>query len=136
MHKKSVPDKKTGARNRRPASNSTPRSVLRRHKKPRTINELLAIKPGLRRIAASIPGQQSWADWLRGALAADLAGHIVSAVPKNAELVVFADTAAWAMRLRYALAAMQSDIVARDSAISRTTVRVQMKSAPTTPPRA
>ena len=79
--------------------------------------------------------QQSWAEWLRGAVAAELAGHIVSAVPKEAELVVFADTAAWGTRLRYALAAMQSDIAARDSAISHTRVRVQMKSAPSTPQR-
>jgi hypothetical protein len=45
--------------------------------------------------------------------------------------VVFADSAAWGTRLRYALAAMQSDIAARDSAIAHTTVRVQMRAAPT-----
>ena len=76
----------------------------------------------------SIPAQLSWADWLRAALAPPLAGHIVSAVPKSPELVVFADSAAWATRLRYALAALQPDIRARDAAISRMTVRVQMKS--------
>jgi phage tail protein X len=73
--------------------------------------------------------QQSWADWLRGAVASELAGHIVSAVPKSAELVVFADTAAWGARLRYALAAMLPDIAARDAALSRITVRIQTQSA-------
>ncbi|MFI4869765.1 MAG: DciA family protein [Steroidobacterales bacterium] len=87
-------------------------------------------RSGLRRITANIPVQQSWADWLRAAVAAELADHIVSAVPKNAELVVFADTAAWGTRLRYALAALQSDIAARDSAISHTRVRVQMRASP------
>jgi hypothetical protein len=125
MHKKSRPDKKTGARNRRKTALPTHQARLQEGRNPKSINELLTNRSSLRRITASLPGQQSWADWLRGAVAVELAGHIVSAVPKNAELVVFADSAAWGSRLRYALAAMQSDIAARDSAISHTTVRVQ-----------
>jgi Dna[CI] antecedent, DciA len=125
MHKKSRPDKKTGARNRRKTALPTHQARLQEGRNTKSINELLTNRSSLRRITASLPVQQSWADWLRGAVAVELAGHIVSAVPKNAELVVFADSAAWGSRLRYALAAMQSDIAARDSAISHTTVRVQ-----------
>jgi hypothetical protein len=91
---------------------------------------LLSDRSGLRRIMDNIPAQHSWADWLRAALEPELAGHIVSAVPKSAELVVFADSAAWGARLRYALAAMLPDISARNPAISHTTVRIQMRSAP------
>jgi predicted nucleic acid-binding Zn ribbon protein len=94
----------------------------------KSVNELLSHRSGLRRIVDSIPAQLSWAEWLRAALAAPLAGHIVSAVPKSSELVVFADSAAWATRLRYALAALLPAISARDAAISRTAVRVQMRS--------
>jgi hypothetical protein len=79
----------------------------------------------LRRIAAAIPVQQSWADWLRGMVADELAGHIVNAVPTNGQLVVFADSAAWGTRLRYALAGMQADIAGRDATISHASVRVQ-----------
>jgi hypothetical protein len=125
MHKKSVPDKKTGARNRRQSAYPRPSKAPRQGVNPRSINDLLANRRGLQRIIASLPVQLSWADWLRAAIAGELAGHIVNAVPKNAELVVFADSAAWGTRLRYALAAMQADIAARDSAIARTTVRVQ-----------
>jgi hypothetical protein len=50
-------------------------------------------------------------------------------VPKNGELVVFADSAAWGTRLRYALAAMQPDIAERDAALARISVRVQRQSA-------
>jgi hypothetical protein len=135
MHKKSLPDKKTGARNRRRSALPTHQAGLHQSKNPKSINELLLSKSGLRQITAAIPAQQSWAEWLRGAVAAELAGHIVSAVPKNAELVVFADSAAWGARLRYALAAMQSDIAARDSAISRTSVRVQLPAASSAPQR-
>jgi len=83
------------------------------------------MKASLARLGAAIPVQQSWADWLRAAVAAELAGHIVNAVPKDDRLVVFADSAVWGARLRYALAPLQSAIAARDSAISHTTVRIQ-----------
>jgi hypothetical protein len=125
MPKKSVPDKKTGARNRRRGGTPIGASPLRQRETLSNINQILSNKPGLARIGATIPVQQSWVDWLRTAVVAELAGHIVSAVPKNAELVVFADSAAWGTRLRYALAALQSEIAARDSAISHTSVRVQ-----------
>lgn len=133
MHKKSLRDKKTGARNRHQTAYAARRPTSRPEVNPKSINELLSDRPGLRRITASIPVQQSWADWLRGAVADELAEHIVSAVPKNGELVVFADTAAWGTRLRYALAAMQLDIARRDAAISHSSVRVQRQSA--SPPR-
>ena len=135
MHKKSLRDKKTGAQKRRHSTYAGRRPAphdyvsQKPYVTPKSINELLVNQPGLRRISASIPVQQSWLEWLRAAVASELAGHIVSAVPKEAELVVFADSPAWGARLRYALAAMQSDIAARDSAISHTTVRVQLPAA-------
>jgi hypothetical protein len=89
---------------------------------------------GLRRIAASIPVQQSWAEWLRATVATELAGHIVNAVPNNGQLVVFADSAAWGTRLRYALAGMQADIAGRDATISRASVRVQRQSTASATP--
>jgi predicted nucleic acid-binding Zn ribbon protein len=128
MHKKSLPDKKTGARNRRRTIPTSPAGVANRPGNLKSVNDLLSHRSGLRRIVDSIPAQLSWAEWLRCALAAPLSEHIVSAVPKSAELVVFADSAAWATRLRYALAALQPQVSARDATIARMTVRVQMKS--------
>jgi hypothetical protein len=137
MHKKSAPDKKTGARNRRKSRSAALAGGLRQSTKPRLISELLESHkvrsgaPGgaLRRITAALPVQQSWADWLRATLAAELAGHLVTAVPKNAELLVFADSAAWGVRLRYALQALLPQITARDAALSRITVRIQARPA-------
>jgi len=73
----------------------------------------------------TIGAQQSWAEWLRTIVPIELAGHIVHVVPKESELVVFADTPAWCARLRYAVGALSSQISARDAAITRTTLRVQ-----------
>jgi hypothetical protein len=131
MHKKSPYNKKTGAQKRRRSAYAgrrpTPHDYVspKPTVSPKSISELLSNQPGLRRISASIPLQQSWADWLREGLAAELAAHIVSALPKNDELVVFADSAAWGTRLRYALAALKPDISGRDAALARITVRIQ-----------
>ena len=127
MHKKSLADKKTGARIRRQTPRTGPRSGLHNAATPRSINELLTNRSALQRISTRIPLQQAWADWLRAAVGSQLAGHIVNALPKSAELVVFADSAAWGTRLRYALAAMQPAITARDATIVRTTIRVQRR---------
>ena len=59
---------------------------------------------------------------------AELSLHIVSVVPKDGELVVFADSAVWCMRLRYALAPMQAQITARDPTIQHIRLRVLMQS--------
>jgi hypothetical protein len=118
MHKKPGPDKKTRARNRsaRPLYG----------KSPSKIKDLLSRGPQLRELAARLPQQQSWVQWLRELVPAELAAHIVNAVPKGAELVVFADSAAWCTRLRYTLVAIQSQIAARDAAVQRTRVRVAL----------
>ena len=116
MHKKPDHDKKTRARNRsaRPLYG----------KSPSKIKDLLSTGPQLRELAARLPQQQSWVHWLRELVPAELASHIVNAVPKGTELVVFADSAAWCTRLRYALVAIEAQIAARDAAVQRTRVRV------------
>jgi len=116
MHKKPGPDKKTRARNR------SARALY--GKSPSKIKDLLSRGPQLRELALRLPQQQSWVQWLRELVPAELATHIVNAVPKGGELVVFADSAAWCTRLRYALAAIEAQIAARDTAVQRTRVRV------------
>ncbi|HEY3732234.1 MAG TPA: DciA family protein [Steroidobacteraceae bacterium] len=126
MHKKPRADKKTGARNRdltitfarqpRPAPRRTPKSI----------KELLSNRHGLERIAHAIPQARSWEEWLRAALPLELAAHVRSALPKAPELIIFADNAAWATRLRYALVALQAAILERDAALTRTNVRVKI----------
>ncbi len=110
------------------------RTTLACNIKPKSVNDLLIGSLSLRRIAATIPAQQSWTDWLRGVVASELASHIVNVVPNAGQLVVFADSAAWGTRLRYALAGMQADIAGRDASISSASVRVQRQdTTPSTP---
>ncbi len=94
----------------------------------------------------ALPAQQSWLEWMRAAVPAELAAHIVNVVPKlgtgqgatgqgstgqgstgagsGGELVIFADSAAWGTRLRYVLSGMESDIRNRDAAVARWRVRI------------
>jgi hypothetical protein len=124
MHKKHGADKKTRARNTRANAGF--------RKTPSSINDLLLRRPAFRELAARIPEQQSWSEWLRSQLPPDLAPHIVNVVPKagaalgTLELVIMADSPAWCARLRYALAGLETQILTRDAAVQRTRVRVSM----------
>jgi hypothetical protein len=116
MPKKPTPDKKTRAR------------ILQGKaafgKAPTSINDLFARRPTLTALAARAPEQIAWVVWFRAALPLELGTHIVNVVPKGSELVVLADSPAWCERLRYALAAIDAQITARDGAVQRTRVRV------------
>ena len=128
MHKKPPRDKKTGARNRH-AGGIASTKIIR-------INDLLSTGPLLARTLGALPAQQSWLQWMRAAVPAELAAHIVNVVPKvgngkggtgagsGGELVIFADSAAWGTRLRYVLSGIESDILNRDAAVARWRVRI------------
>ena len=116
MPKKPTPDKKTRPR--------FLQSKAGFRKAPVSINDLLARRPALTALAARVPAQQAWVLWFHSVLPTELALHIVNVVPKGPELVVLADSPAWCERLRYALAALEAEIAARDGAVHRTRVRV------------
>jgi hypothetical protein len=125
MPKKSGRDKKTGARIALKTSSKVRRTYSRIVKTPRSINELLEQNSLAARITQQLSAQKSWTEWLREVVPAELATHIVYAVPKESELVVFADTSAWGVRLRYAAAGLAAAIRLRDPSITRTQVRIQ-----------
>jgi hypothetical protein len=127
MPKKPRPDKKTRAR-------IDPRRAAFRQA-PTSIDDLLRRKKAFSGIATQIPAQQGWTAWLRSVVPAELAAHIVNVVPRQQiaagtagagrlELVVLADSPAWCARLRYAVAALEPQISARDAAVQHTRVRV------------
>jgi len=116
MPKKPTPDKKTRAR--------FLQSKAGFGKATASISDLLARRPALTVLAARLPEQKAWMLWFQSALPPELALHIVNVVPKGPELLVLADSPAWCERLRYALAALEAEIAARDGAVHRTRVRV------------
>ena len=125
MPKKSARDKKTGARIALKTSSKSRRTYSGTARTPRSINELMARSPLVGRITHKLSAQKSWTEWLRERVPTELAAHIVHAVPKESELVVFADTSAWGVRLRYAAAGLAVAIRQKDPTLVRTQVRVQ-----------
>jgi len=93
-------------------------------KAPTSVNDLISRRPALTALAARVPAQKAWVAWFQAVLPAELGTHIVNVVPKGPELTVLADSPAWGERLRYALAALEPKITARDGAVQRTRVRV------------
>jgi hypothetical protein len=84
-------------------------------------------RPKLSQFNEIAAAQRSWAEWLCARLAPELSDHIVSVVAGSGELVVFADSAAWCTRVRYALAALENEIRAKDPSLQRARARVQMR---------
>jgi Dna[CI] antecedent, DciA len=125
MHKKTPADKKTRSRSRAAKPSFG--------KVPSRIKDLLSRGSRLQELAARLPEQQSWVQWLRSLVSPELAAHIVNVVPKplatepsRTELLVLADSAAWCARLRYALAGLEAEISQRDAAVQRMRVGVTL----------
>jgi hypothetical protein len=148
MHKNPPAGKKTGARNTAPrARRGLPVSAVRgrpasggaHHPIPHSVKQLLTEGGGLRQLRGRLPDrragphpQPEWSAWLGARLPAELAAHLTAVVrrplpaPGGAHLVLFADSATWCARLRYALVALEGEIRARDAAIGAIQVRVLM----------
>jgi len=66
--------------------------------------------------------QRDWLSWVRRELPAELADHVTGAIEQSGELVIFAESAAWGVRLRYAtpqlLTAMSANSAKRTTIVS------------------
>lgn len=77
---------------------------------------------------ASIADQASrqlvWRRWLGERLTEELLSRITGIVEGRSELVLFAESASWGARLRYALAELHTELAAAQPPIERVRVRV------------
>jgi hypothetical protein len=89
-----------------------------------SIGELLSRQPAARAVQAAVDAQQQWLVWLRDILPADLRTQVVGAVSRRGTLIVYASSAAWSTRLRYALAGGLAACQTRDPRIRALSVRV------------
>lgn len=89
------------------------------------IADLLARAPLLRSLNESRAQHQQWREWLAASLPEELVPRVLEASRQADQLVVYAESAAWCARLRYALATLEQQIRSRDSAIRQVRVRVR-----------
>jgi hypothetical protein len=78
----------------------------------------------LARVAEQRQSQKDWGEWVRSKLPAALAARVSGVVERAENLVIFAESAAWAGRLRYVLVELDEDIKRENPAIQSVAVRV------------
>jgi hypothetical protein len=91
-----------------------------------SVKDLLAHNlPSLKRITDQAARADFWSGWLAGHLAAELCARISGIAERDGTLVIFAETAAWSVRLRYAVIELERDIRAAGPGLSDIAVRVR-----------
>jgi hypothetical protein len=94
-----------------------------------SVKELLARRmPALTRVTAQASRQNFWNCWLSTHLAPELRPRISGVTERDGTLVIFAETAAWSARLRFALLELEHAIRAADPALTDIEVRVLPRS--------
>jgi hypothetical protein len=94
-----------------------------------SVKDLLArALPTLTRVTDHTARANFWNDWLSSHLAPEIRARVSGVVERDGELVVFAESAAWCARLRYALLELESGVRAAAPAITAVKVRVLPRS--------
>jgi Dna[CI] antecedent, DciA len=81
--------------------------------------------PGLKRVTAQLARARFWSGWLEQHMPAELTARLSGVAEHNGTLVIFAESAAWSARLRFAVLELESAIRAEDAAIENIKVRVR-----------
>ena len=94
-----------------------------------SVKELLASsRPTLKRVTDRVADQAArasfWSAWLAAHVAQPTHARICAIAERDGTLVIFAETAAWSARLRYAILELQGEIHAADPAVTAIEVRV------------
>lgn len=107
------------------------RDSLPRAGKPREIKDLLS-RSGLAQAAQKFQGQQrDWRDFFAEKLEPTLFEAIVHYVERDGTLTVYASSASWAARLRYALPELIEEARSFRPAVKKLVVKIQPVAAST-----
>lgn len=93
-------------------------------KDPRSMSVLLQSSAVLQRIGKRLAEHQSLLDRVRLKLPPELAGHCQAAVPDGNRITLYTDSPAWASRLRYLAAELESELGTGGRTVSQVRVRV------------
>ena len=94
-----------------------------------SVKELLARRaPVLTRVTTQASRQNFWNCWLSTHLPPEIRPKVSGVTERAGTLVIFAETAAWSARLRYAVLELEREIRAADSAVTDVEVRVLPRS--------
>jgi hypothetical protein len=97
-------------------------------RKPDSVKDVLAkLSPTLTRVSDQSSRQHFWRGWLSERLADGLSQRLSGVVEREGTLVIFAESAAWSARLRFAVQDLETQIRAAQPDIQLITVRVLPK---------
>jgi hypothetical protein len=92
---------------------------------PHSVKDLLAQKlPLMKRVTQQAARERFWQGWLSGHITGALHARISGVVERDGVLTVFAESAAWSARLRYAILELEREMRAADPALAAVRVRV------------
>ncbi|MBS0380171.1 MAG: DUF721 domain-containing protein [Proteobacteria bacterium] len=90
-----------------------------------SVKDLLArVSPGLRDLGIRAARQEAWGEWLGGHLDPELRAKVRSVTERSGTLTVFAESAAWSARLKFALAELVPRLRAERPSVKDIEVRV------------
>jgi hypothetical protein len=105
-------------------------------RRPQSRNPLDSVKELLQRSTPVLAGlqrealrQRDWLQWVQRELPQDLASHVTGVTEQCGELVIFAESAAWSVRLRYATPQLLAAMGAAQMNITGVRVRVMPRGA-------
>jgi hypothetical protein len=117
-----MPKKMSRNKRRKPALRA---SAVLRSPPAHSVKELLARPvPIMKRVTDQAARQSFWNGWLGGHISQELRTRISGIVERDGKLVIFAESAAWSARLRYAILELERDIRAAEPALIDIDVRV------------
>jgi len=91
-----------------------------------SVKELIAQRaPALARITAGAARAGFWTAWLSGRLPEGIGARVTGVVERDGTLVIFAESAAWSARLRFAVQELEPQILAASAGLQSVSVRVR-----------
>ncbi len=98
--------------------------------KVHSVKDLLARRTtSLTRITAQAARQNFWNCWLSERLPVEMRAKVTGVTERDGKLVIFAATAAWSARLRFAVLELEREIRAADPGLTDIEVRVLPRSS-------
>ncbi len=126
MQKKPYPDKMNSGRGSR----------ISHARGPQSRNSLDSVKDLLKRSTPVLAGlqrealrQRDWLQWVQRELPGELAAHVTGVTEQAGALVVFAESAVWGVRLRYATAQLLEALSRQQEEIVDVRIRVVPRGA-------
>jgi hypothetical protein len=117
-------------------ANSGRGSRITQTRRPQSRNSMDSVKDLLQRSTPVLAGlqrealrQRDWLQWVQRELPEELAGHVTGVAEQPGALVIFAESAVWGVRLRYAAPQLLTAASAQQANIVAVRIRVVPRGA-------